>query len=38
MKRSKFIEFVEPIRDRENIDKVKRILKEDGIRNFLFFY
>ena len=32
------MEFVEPIRDRETIDKVKRILKEDGIRNFLLFY
>lgn len=31
------MEFVEPIRDRETIEKVKRILKEDGIRNFLLF-
>lgn len=31
------MEFVEPIRDRENIEKVKRILKEEGSRNFLLF-
>ena len=29
------MEFVEPIRDREKIEKVKRILKAQGSRNFL---
>lgn len=31
------MKFVEPIRDREKIEKVKRILKRNGTRNFLLF-
>ena len=31
------MEFVEPIRDRETINLVKRILKEHGTRDYLLF-
>ena len=31
------MEFVEPIRDKEKIEKVKRILKTNGSRDFLLF-
>lgn len=31
------MECVEPIRNRENIETVKRILKCEGMRNFLLF-
>ena len=31
------MEYVEPIRERENIETVKRILKCKGMRNFLLF-
>ena len=31
------MEYVEPIRDREKIEKVKRILKEQGSRDYLLF-
>ena len=31
------MEFVEPIRDRETINHVKRILKEHGTRDYLLF-
>ena len=31
------MELVEPIRDKEKIETVKRILKENGIRDYLLF-
>ena len=31
------MEYVEPIRDKEKIELVKRILKQNGMRDFLLF-